>query len=77
MPLYAYQCEACELEFELLVFASDVPACPTCASEKLKRQVSRISSDLKTPGLKKAGREAAAKAGHLSNFSAKERRSGR
>jgi putative FmdB family regulatory protein len=75
MPLYAYQCETCEQEFELLVFASDVPACPGCGSEQLKRQVSRIGADLKTPGLKKAGRAAAAAAGHLSNFSARERRS--
>ena len=73
MPLYCYRCEKCEADFELLVFPSETPICPSCGSERLQRQLSRIADDLKTPGLMKAGRAAAAKAGHLSNFSAKER----
>ena len=73
MPLYDYQCEKCDAEFELLVFPSETPTCPSCGSEQLQRRMSRISNDMKTPGLMRAGRAAAAKAGHLSNFSAKER----
>ena len=73
MPLYSYHCRACRADFELLVFPSETPACPTCQSKSLERRVSRISAELKTPGLAKAGRQAATKAGHLSNFSRKER----
>lgn len=72
MPLYRYHCEPCEAEFELLVFASDVPVCPSCGSPRLQQQLSRISGELKGPALRKSGREAAAKAGHLSNFSRKD-----
>jgi putative FmdB family regulatory protein len=75
MPLYRYQCLSCEAEFELLIFASDVPGCPSCGGERLQQQLSKICSDLKTPGLRSAGRRAAAKAGHLSNYSRKERQS--
>jgi putative FmdB family regulatory protein len=73
MPIYNYSCRDCGADFDLLVFPSETPACPTCGSEKLERLLSRIASELKTPGIAKAGRQAAARAGHLSNFSRKER----
>ena len=73
MPIYNYNCQTCGADFELLVFASETPMCPTCGSEELEKQVSRISSELRSPGMMRAGRQAAAKAGHLSNFSRKER----
>jgi putative FmdB family regulatory protein len=75
MPLYAYACEACNAEFELLVRANDAPVCPTCGSEKLQRQISRISKEIKYPAVAKSWRSAAARSGDLSNFSKAERKS--
>ena len=74
MPLYSYACEKCGAEFELLVQSSDAPTCPSCGGQQLKRLVARIAGELKSPALAKAGRQAAAKAGHVSNFSRTERR---
>jgi putative FmdB family regulatory protein len=74
MPLYAYVCDACAAEFELLVRASETPACPSCGSEKLQQQISRISREIKYPAIAKSWRRAAAGAGDLSNFSKQERK---
>jgi len=74
MPLYAYACESCNAEFEALVRSGDVPVCPTCGSEKLQRQVSRISKEIKYPAIAKSWRKAAAAGGDLSNFSKAERK---
>jgi putative FmdB family regulatory protein len=74
MPLYAYVCDACAAEFELLVRGSDVPACPNCGGEKLQRQISRISKEIKYPAVAKSWRRAAAQSGDLSNFSKAERK---
>ncbi len=71
MPLFAYSCQNCNAEFELLVRASDVAGCPSCGSEKLQRQITRISGEIKHPAIAKAGRAAAAREGHLGNFSKK------
>ncbi|MFZ3180212.1 MAG: zinc ribbon domain-containing protein [Methylocystis silviterrae] len=74
MPLYAYVCDACSAEFELLVRASETPACPSCGSEKLQQQVSRISKEIKYPAIAKSWRRRAAAEGDLSNFSKQERK---
>lgn len=74
MPLYAYVCDACEADFELLVRASDTPACPQCGSEKLTQQVVRICKEIKYPAIAKSWRRAAAAQGDLSNFSKAERK---
>jgi putative FmdB family regulatory protein len=68
MPLYNYICQKCNAEFELLVRASDVPACPACGSEELQKQIARICGEIKSPGIAKSWRRAAAREGHLSNF---------
>lgn len=73
MPLYAYNCQNCDADFELLVHASDVPVCPSCGSEKLQQLVAKICGEIRNPALAKAGRQAAARSGHLSNFSRQER----
>ncbi|WP_205231302.1 FmdB family zinc ribbon protein [Azospira oryzae] len=73
MPLYDYQCQACQHTFELLVRASTVPACPKCGSEQLEKLVSLPAPQGKIAGLVAAGRAQAAKEGHFSNYSAKER----
>ncbi|PNG25772.1 FmdB family zinc ribbon protein [Methylocella silvestris] len=72
MPLFAYACRDCNAEFEALVRASDVPACPSCGSQNLQQQIARVSGDIKHKALAQAGRRAAAREGHVSNFSAKE-----
>ncbi|HMK89891.1 MAG TPA: zinc ribbon domain-containing protein [Methylocystis sp.] len=74
MPLYSYKCEGCASEFELLIKASDTPACPACGSEKLQQQVARISKEIRYPAIARSWRQAAAKSGDLSNFSAAERK---
>ncbi|ATQ69315.1 MULTISPECIES: FmdB family zinc ribbon protein [Methylosinus] len=72
MPLYSYQCENCHAEFELLVRASDTPACPSCGSEKLHQGVSKIQVEIKYPAIARSWRRAAAAEGDLSNFSKQE-----
>ncbi|PPD46671.1 MAG: FmdB family transcriptional regulator [Methylocystis sp.] len=74
MPLYAYRCDACEAEFELLVRSSDTPECPACKSQKLTQQVARICKEIKYPAIAKSWRRAAAAGGDLSNFSKAERK---
>ena len=74
MPLYAYVCDACAAEFELLVRGSDVPVCPSCGGEKLQQQVSRICKEIKYSAIAKSWRQRAAAEGDLSNFSKAERK---
>jgi len=73
MPLYDYRCTACHSEFELLVRASSVPACPQCGSTELERAVSRIAPAAKIEAIRASNRRAAAREGHFSNFSQAER----
>ena len=40
MPIYEYLCEKCGNEFEMLVFRSDVPACPSCGNETPTKKMS-------------------------------------
>lgn len=40
MPIYEYVCPTCVEEFEVLVRGNDQPACPTCGSKKIERQLS-------------------------------------
>ncbi|WP_026606376.1 FmdB family zinc ribbon protein [Methylocapsa acidiphila] len=72
MPLYVYNCQDCNAEFELLVRSSDVPACPSCGSEKLQQQVAKICVEIKYPAIAKSWRRAAAAGGDLTNFNKKE-----
>jgi putative FmdB family regulatory protein len=73
MPLYAYSCQTCEAEFEILVRSSDTPECPACGSRKLTQQVSRISKEIKYPAIARSWRRRAAAEGDLSNFNKTER----
>jgi putative FmdB family regulatory protein len=72
MPLYAYHCLDCHDAFEQLVRGSDVPACPSCGSEKLQQQVAKICVEIKYPAIAKSWRRAVAAEGHASNFSKEE-----
>lgn len=40
MPLFEYQCQDCEHEFEVLVRAGEKPQCPTCESTQLEKLMS-------------------------------------
>lgn len=73
MPLYNYCCADCDNIFELLVKSSDVPACPSCGSQKLERQMSMIAPEGKSAGVIKQARAQAAREGHFSNYKRSER----
>lgn len=73
MPLYDYHCAACDKQFELLVRSADVPACPACGTSRIERLISAIAPAGRARAVAGAMRAAAAREGHLSNFS----RSGR
>ncbi len=44
MPIYEYKCNKCGGTFEVLVRASEKPACPQCGSKRLKKLVSGFSA---------------------------------
>lgn len=73
MPIYEYRCTACEAEFELLVRSDTVPACPQCTSQALDRKISVPAAPGFSKALLAAGRKAAAREGHFSNYSREER----
>ncbi len=72
MPIFEYHCTACDAEFETLVRATTVPACPQCGSTALEKVVSQIAPHQKIPGMRKAWRQQAAAEGHFSNSSKAE-----
>jgi len=45
MPIYEYQCEKCDNQFEKLVFAGDEDhvACPECGASQVEKMVSFTS----------------------------------
>jgi len=52
MPIYEYQCDACEHRCEVLRKISDEPltTCPECGKETLKKQISAAGFRLKGDG---------------------------
>ncbi|MBX3644928.1 MAG: zinc ribbon domain-containing protein [Rubrivivax sp.] len=40
MPIFEYACQACGNAFELLVRSDTMPACPSCQSTQLDKQLS-------------------------------------
>lgn len=52
MPIYEYQCNACEHQFEKLQKLSDDPlkTCPSCHQDELKKLVSAGGFRLKGEG---------------------------
>jgi putative FmdB family regulatory protein len=52
MPIYEYECERCEEEFEVEQRITDAPLkrCPSCRSPKVKRLISQTSFVLKGSG---------------------------
>lgn len=43
MPIYEYHCEACNKDFEELVFGDAVPACPHCGATATHKLMSRCA----------------------------------
>lgn len=39
MPIFAYKCQGCSHQFELIVHASTVPECPKCQANTLEKQL--------------------------------------
>ena len=52
MPIYEYQCEACNKELEVLQKISDAPLeiCPDCGEASLRKKVSAAAFRLKGSG---------------------------
>ena len=52
MPIYEYQCDACNHKFEILQKISDgvLTQCPSCKQEKLRKMVSAAAFRLKGGG---------------------------
>ena len=52
MPIYEYQCEGCEYEFESLQRMSEPPLkqCPSCGKDRLKKKISAVAFRLKGGG---------------------------
>ena len=52
MPIYEYQCEACDNQFEVLRKISDAPLveCPKCEKGTLRKKVSAAAFRLKGGG---------------------------
>lgn len=43
MPIYEYQCNTCDEEFEKLVFGNKAVSCPKCSSEDVKKKLSTFA----------------------------------
>ena len=52
MPIYEYQCQACQHEFETIQKFSDAPLtrCPSCGKNRLKKKISAVAFRLKGGG---------------------------
>lgn len=51
MPIFEYSCNACEHEFEALVFGRDKAECPKCHGKKLTPKLSVFAMSAKSsPG---------------------------
>lgn len=76
MPLYSYRCNACDHGFETLVRSGETPACPSCGSAGLSRQLSNVAPEGKAGAVVQSARRMAAKEGHFSNYARAERQKG-
>jgi putative FmdB family regulatory protein len=55
MPIYEYECNQCENQFEALVRSDTVPECPECHSTELKKMLSVFATTASTPDLPPPG----------------------
>lgn len=73
MPLFDYHCSACGADFELLVRASDTPACPQCHGTALDKQVARLAPAGRIEAIRLAHRRVADRQGLFNHYSPSER----
>jgi len=73
MPMFDFQCAPCGQTFELLVRGGVVPCCPKCGQATLVKQLALTSAPGRSAGIIAGARKQAAREGHFSNYSAKER----
>jgi putative FmdB family regulatory protein len=73
MPIYDYQCCECHQIFEKLVSNSTQVSCPTCSSIRLNKLVSKPAPRSFTAEIISSARKQAAKEGHFSHYSAREK----
>ena len=73
MPIYAYRCPHCELDFDKLVRADTVVTCPRCGAADVAKQVALTAPQGKSKAIVARARTQAAKEGHFSHYSAAER----
>ncbi|MBM61850.1 MAG: FmdB family transcriptional regulator [Acidobacteria bacterium] len=43
MPIYEFQCDNCQHDFEILVYSSTTPTCPACASLSVQKRLSAFA----------------------------------
>ena len=43
MPIYEYDCQDCDSQFEALVLGREEPCCPKCGGKKVQRRMSTFS----------------------------------
>jgi len=47
MPIFEYFCKKCDHQFEAIVSASTRVECPSCASQRLEKQLSVFATSVK------------------------------
>lgn len=56
MPIFEYTCQQCGHAFEALVRSATLPACPTCRSTQLEKQLSVVGRvGARSPGARHVG----------------------
>ncbi len=43
MPIFAYTCQGCTHQFELIVHGSTIPICPECQGTNLEKQLTAFA----------------------------------
>ncbi|MCB1041929.1 MAG: zinc ribbon domain-containing protein [Acidobacteria bacterium] len=49
MPIYVYQCQQCQHQFEALVFSGEQSQCPSCGSVELAKQPTGFATSKSMP----------------------------